>query len=85
MFRIQHAFWLLVDLDRGVKGLILAANYARENKVPYFGIFLGMRISVSETAISVVKQLKQNECQQELNVYKKEKLFGLGHHNEELL
>ncbi|PWA58419.1 CTP synthase [Artemisia annua] len=38
--------------DRGVKGLILAANYARENKVPYLGIFLGMRISVIETARS---------------------------------
>ncbi|KAL8091902.1 hypothetical protein AgCh_034246 [Apium graveolens] len=32
--------------DHGVKGMILAANYARENKVPYLGIFLGMQISV---------------------------------------
>lgn len=39
--------------DRGVKGMILAANYARENKVPYLGICLGMQISVIEFARTV--------------------------------
>jgi CTP synthase len=33
---------------RGVEGKILAAKYARENKVPYFGICLGMQIAVIE-------------------------------------
>ncbi|KAL6179676.1 hypothetical protein ACLB2K_046348 [Fragaria x ananassa] len=32
--------------DRGVRGMILAAKYARENNVPYLGICLGMQISV---------------------------------------
>jgi CTP synthase len=35
---------------RGVEGKILAAKYARENKVPYFGICLGMQIAVIEFA-----------------------------------
>lgn len=36
-----------------MKGMILAAKYARENKVPYLGICLGMQISVIEFARSV--------------------------------
>ncbi|KAL9266210.1 CTP synthase-like protein [Drosera capensis] len=40
--------------DRGVKGMILAAKYARENKIPYLGICLGMQISVIEFARSVL-------------------------------
>ena len=39
--------------DRGVRGMILAAKYAREKKVPYLGICLGMQISVIEFARSV--------------------------------
>ncbi len=31
--------------DRGVEGKILAANYARVNKIPYLGICLGMQVS----------------------------------------
>ena len=38
---------------RGIDGKILAANYARENKVPYFGICLGMHIAVIEFARNV--------------------------------
>ena len=34
--------------SRGVEGKICAARYARENKVPYFGICLGMQIAVIE-------------------------------------
>ncbi len=36
--------------ERGVEGKIRAAQYARENKVPYFGICLGMQIAVIEFA-----------------------------------
>lgn len=36
--------------DRGVQGMILAAKYARENHLPYFGICLGMQIAVIEFA-----------------------------------
>ena len=35
---------------RGIEGMILAARYARENHVPYFGICLGMQIAVIEFA-----------------------------------
>jgi CTP synthase len=36
--------------SRGIEGKILAAGYARENKVPYFGICLGMHMAVIEIA-----------------------------------
>ena len=36
--------------SRGIEGMILAARYARENFVPYFGICLGMQIAVIEYA-----------------------------------
>ena len=35
---------------RGIEGMILAAKYARERQVPYFGICLGMQIVVIEFA-----------------------------------
>lgn len=37
----------------GVEGMIKAANWARENKVPFLGICLGMQIAVVEFARSV--------------------------------
>ncbi len=36
--------------ERGVEGKIEAIRYARENKVPYFGICLGMQLAVIEFA-----------------------------------
>ncbi|WP_185864878.1 CTP synthase [Blattabacterium cuenoti] len=39
---------------RGVKGKILAVKYARENKIPFLGICLGMQISVIEFARNVL-------------------------------
>jgi CTP synthase len=38
---------------RGVEGKILAVRYAREHKVPYFGICLGMQVAVVEFARNV--------------------------------
>lgn len=38
---------------RGIEGKIMAARYARERKVPYFGICLGMQIAVIEFARNV--------------------------------
>ncbi len=38
---------------RGIEGKILAVQYARENKVPYFGICLGMQVAVIEFARNV--------------------------------
>ena len=40
--------------DRGIEGMITAAKYAREEKVPYFGICLGMQIAVIEYARNVL-------------------------------
>ncbi|MDD6483424.1 MAG: CTP synthase [Clostridiales bacterium] len=40
--------------DRGIEGKIIAAKYARENKIPYFGICLGMQIAVIEYARNVL-------------------------------
>jgi len=39
--------------DRGTEGKILAAKYARENRIPYLGICLGMQIATIEYARNV--------------------------------
>lgn len=39
--------------DRGVEGKIAAAKYARENKVPYLGLCLGMQVATIEFARNV--------------------------------
>ncbi len=39
--------------ERGVEGKIAAVRYARENKVPYLGICLGMQVAVIEFARNV--------------------------------
>jgi len=40
--------------DRGVRGKVLAARYARENKIPYFGLCLGLQVAIIEYAEAVV-------------------------------
>ena len=40
--------------DRGIEGKIRAIEYARENKIPYFGICLGMQCAVIEFARNVL-------------------------------
>jgi CTP synthase len=40
--------------ERGIEGKILAAKYARENNIPYFGICLGMQVAVIEFARNVM-------------------------------
>ncbi|MBW2059507.1 MAG: CTP synthase, partial [Deltaproteobacteria bacterium] len=39
---------------RGIEGKIKAARFAREKRIPYFGICLGMQIAVIEFAVNVV-------------------------------
>ncbi|WP_338761170.1 CTP synthase [Bernardetia sp. ABR2-2B] len=41
--------------DRGIEGKVLAVKYARENKIPFFGICLGMQVAVVEFARNVLK------------------------------
>ncbi len=40
--------------NRGVEGKIIAVKYARENQLPFFGICLGMQMSVIEYARNVL-------------------------------
>ncbi|MEO0972505.1 MAG: gamma-glutamyl-gamma-aminobutyrate hydrolase family protein, partial [Pseudomonadota bacterium] len=39
--------------ERGIEGKILAAGYARQKRIPYLGICLGMQVAVIEYARSV--------------------------------
>lgn len=39
--------------SRGIEGMVLAARYARENGIAYFGICLGMQVAVIEYARNV--------------------------------
>jgi len=41
--------------ERGVEGKIMAAQYAREKKIPYLGLCLGMQIATIEFARNVLK------------------------------
>ncbi|MCO6472735.1 MAG: CTP synthase [Melioribacteraceae bacterium] len=49
--------------ERGIEGKISAAEYARVNKIPYFGICLGMQCSVIEFARNVcgIKRANSSE------------------------
>ena len=49
--------------SRGVEGKIRAITYARENKVPFFGICLGMQLAVVEFARSIAKMDKAHSTE----------------------
>ena len=40
--------------DRGIEGMLHAIRYARENKIPYLGLCLGMQLSIVEFARNVI-------------------------------
>ena len=40
--------------DRGIEGMIEAITYARENKIPYLGLCLGMQLTIVEFVRNVV-------------------------------
>jgi len=48
---------------RGVEGKIKAINYARKNKVPFFGICLGMQLAVVEFARDVLDLSRANSTE----------------------
>ncbi|HSN67502.1 MAG TPA: CTP synthase, partial [Fusibacter sp.] len=50
---------------RGVEGKILATQYARENKIPFFGVCLGMQMAVVEFARNILGY--ENAHSSELN------------------
>jgi len=49
--------------QRGVEGMITAIQYARENRIPYFGICLGMQLAVVEYARHVCNLEKANSSE----------------------
>ncbi|MBL7060272.1 MAG: CTP synthase [Actinobacteria bacterium] len=76
---------ILMDVDgilvpggfgvRGIDGKVNAVRYARENKVPYLGICLGMQCAVIEFAINVLGLKDANSS--EFNSNTKNPVIGL--------
>ena len=55
LLKISHAVLVPGGFgERGIEGMILAAEYARVNKVPYLGICLGLQVAVIEFARNVL-------------------------------
>jgi CTP synthase len=48
---------------RGVEGKVLAARYARENNIPYFGLCLGLQVMVIEVARHAVGNDEPNSTE----------------------
>ena len=48
---------------RGVEGKIMTAQYARENKIPYLGICLGMQVALMEFARNVANMADANSTE----------------------
>ncbi len=52
---------------RGVEGKIIAVQYARENKLPFFGICLGMQMAVIEFARNVLGLKDAHSTEMDVN------------------
>ena len=61
--------------ERGWMGKIMAAKYCRENKIPYFGICLGMQVMAVEFARHVAGLPEANST--EIDSYTKDPVFLL--------
>ena len=48
---------------RGIEGMIMAAQFSRENKIPYFGICLGMQMAVVEYARNICSLARANSSE----------------------
>ncbi|NJB70518.1 CTP synthase [Saonia flava] len=53
--------------ERGIEGKIKAVQYARENKIPFLGICLGMQMAVIESARNVLGLAKANSTEMDEN------------------
>jgi len=63
---LEHVHGILVPGgfgQRGAEGKILAARFARERKVPYFGICFGMQMAVIEAARSLAGVTEANSTE----------------------
>ena len=61
--------------SRGIEGMIFACEFARKNKLPYFGICLGMQIAIIEFSRNVLKLKNANST--EFNIETKYPVIGL--------
>jgi CTP synthase len=64
--QLEHVHGILVPGgfgQRGAEGKILAARFARERKVPYFGICFGMQMAVIEAARALAGIEKANSTE----------------------
>jgi CTP synthase len=61
--------------ERGVNGKLEAIKFARENKIPYFGICFGMQLAVLETVRNVLGLTEANST--ELDQHTPEPVIGL--------
>ena len=48
---------------RGIEGMVKAASYARTNKIPYFGLCLGMQVMVIEFACHILRSNEPNSTE----------------------
>ncbi len=53
--------------ERGFEGKVMTAKYCRENKIPYFGICLGMQILIVEYARNVLGLKTANSTEIDVN------------------
>ncbi|APV45408.1 CTP synthase [Dehalogenimonas formicexedens] len=63
---LEHAQGIIVPGgfgDRGIEGMIKAAQYARVHKVPYFGLCLGLQIMVIEFGRNVLSHSRANSTE----------------------
>ncbi len=63
---LEHAQGIVIPGgfgDRGIEGMIKAAEYARVHKVPYFGLCLGLQIMVIEFGRNVLSHTRANSTE----------------------
>ena len=68
--RLQNIDGLLVAPgfgNRGIEGKISAIKYVRENKIPFFGICLGMQMAVIEYSRNILGLKKANSTEMDIN------------------
>ncbi|MFZ0639257.1 MAG: CTP synthase [Candidatus Acidiferrales bacterium] len=83
--RLRHVDGILVPGGfgkRGIEGMIYAIQYARERKVPFFGICLGMQCATIEYARHVAGLAKANSTEFDAQtpyrvIYKLRELLGV--------
>jgi len=61
--------------NRGVEGKVAAARFARENKIPYLGICLGMQVAIIDFARNVAGIKSANSSEFDMNT--KDAVIGL--------